>query len=90
MKPIIIFCLILLYFQSGFSQESADSLMQRYRIMFYNVENLFDPFDDSLTNDDEFTAEGSRHWTYKKFFHKLNNISKVIIGIGECNPPAII
>jgi endonuclease/exonuclease/phosphatase family metal-dependent hydrolase len=73
----------------GTAIDLPDSI-ERFRIMFYNTENLFDPFDDSLTNDDEFTPEGSRHWTYKKFFHKLNNISKVIIGIGEWNPPAII
>ena len=58
--------------------------------MFYNVENLFDVFNDSLTNDDEFTPEGERHWNNYKFYKKLNNLSKVIIGIGEWNPPSVI
>ncbi len=29
-----------------------------YRIMFYNTENLFDTWNDSLTADDEFTPQG--------------------------------
>jgi hypothetical protein len=58
--------------------------------MFYNVENLFDVFNDSLTNDDEFTPDGERHWNNYKFYKKLNNLSKVIISIGEWNPPLVI
>ncbi len=69
---------------------NQDLLFQKERVMFYNVENLFDVFNDSLTNDDEFTPEGERHWNNTKFYKKLNNISKVIISIGEWNPPAIV
>jgi len=68
--------------QSGFAYKD--------RILFYNVENLFDVFNDSLTNDDEFTPEGERHWNNYRFYKKLNNLSKVIIGIGEWNPPSVI
>jgi endonuclease/exonuclease/phosphatase family metal-dependent hydrolase len=60
------------------------------RIAFYNVENLFDIYNDSLTNDDEFTPEGERNWNNKRFYHKLNNIYRVIIGMGEWNPPVIV
>jgi hypothetical protein len=69
--------------------QTHDSIVKS-RIAFYNVENLFDIFNDSLTNDDEFTPEGERHWNNKKFYQKLNNIYKVILGIGEWNPPAAI
>ncbi|MCK5169050.1 MAG: hypothetical protein KAQ75_04145, partial [Bacteroidales bacterium] len=57
---------------------------------FYNVENLFDTFDDSLKNDEEFLPEGDRFWNNYKYYSKLNNIYKVIIAIGGWNPPAII
>ncbi len=60
------------------------------RIMFYNVENLFDPFDDSLTNDEEFTRDGVRHWSWTKYQKKLANIYKVIVATGNPRPPAII
>ncbi|MDD2548904.1 MAG: endonuclease [Bacteroidales bacterium] len=62
----------------------------RYRIMFYNVENLFDPFNDSLTNDDEFTPQGSRYWTWRKMTDKVNNIYKVITAVGEWDPPTMV
>jgi hypothetical protein len=60
------------------------------RIMFYNVENLFDWFDDPLTDDDEFLPEGQMHWTRKRFEAKVNNIYKVIVAAGEWEPPDII
>ena len=31
---------------------------QRRPILFWNLENYFDPFNDSLTRDDEFTPGG--------------------------------
>lgn len=62
----------------------------RYRIMFYNVENLFDVYDDSLTTDEEFTPSGSRHWTLKRYNTKLSNIYKVVIAAGGWRPPDII
>ena len=40
-----------------------------------NVENLFDLRDDPQTNDDEFTPDGERHWTRKKFYIKCNAIA---------------
>ena len=62
----------------------------RYRIMFYNVENLFDPFNDSLKNDDEFTPQGSRFWTWRRMNEKLNNIYRVITAVGEWDPPTMV
>ncbi len=53
-----------------------------FRAMFYNVENLFDAQDDSLTRDEEFLPEGERHWTDYKVYEKVQHISKVIIGVG--------
>lgn len=60
------------------------------RIMFYNLENLFFPTNDSLTMDDEYTPEGMRGWTYKKLARKSNNLYKAIIGVGGWEAPEII
>ncbi|HOU75333.1 MAG TPA: endonuclease [Tenuifilum sp.] len=62
----------------------------RHRVMFYNVENLFDPFDDSLTRDDEFTPTGQRYWTWNKMETKINGIYKVIMAVGELDPPVLV
>ncbi|HLO61241.1 MAG TPA: endonuclease/exonuclease/phosphatase family protein [Bacteroidales bacterium] len=60
------------------------------KIVFYNTENLFDPSDDPKANDNDFTPAGAMHWTYKRFTAKENNLGKVLIAIGEWNPPDII
>jgi hypothetical protein len=61
-----------------------------YRIMFYNAENLFDPFDDTLTADEDFTPSGKMHWTYKRYDAKLKNVYRVFVAAGIWQPPDII
>lgn len=61
-----------------------------YRIMFYNVENFFDTYNDSLTQDDEFLPAGDKHWNSKRFTDKLNKLYKVIIAVGGWEAPEII
>ncbi len=60
------------------------------RIVFYNVENLFDPFDDTLKHDDEYTMMGFRGWSWKKFQAKVINTARVLINVGGWEPPGII
>ena len=62
----------------------------RFRIAFYNVENLFDPFNDSLTNDDEFTPEGGNRYTFDRYKKKTKNLAKTMISIGGWEPVEII
>jgi len=59
---------------------------QTYRvrtIAFYNVENLFDVKNDSLTFDDEHTPEGSYHWNQARYEVKIEHLSKVLSEIGK-------
>lgn len=51
--------------------------------MSYNVENLFDCRHDTLKDDHEFLPEGERHWTFKRYWKKLNDIARVIHQCGE-------
>ncbi len=60
------------------------------RVMFYNVENLFDTSDDPATDDDDFLPSGAYSWTYYKYRKKLNNIGKTIIAVGGWEAPEII
>jgi len=82
---LLLFSLLL----SPFSL-SAQSDTTGYCVVFYNVENLFDPEDDPEKNDDAFTPSGFNHWTYKRFYKKLNDIAKVFLAINGWEPPDII
>ncbi|WGH74754.1 endonuclease/exonuclease/phosphatase family protein [Tenacibaculum tangerinum] len=65
----------------------------RYTIAFYNVENLFDTFDNPKTHDDDFTPKSRLGWNTKKYQHKLRKITSVIRQLGSNKsiyPPAII
>ncbi|MCF8365915.1 MAG: endonuclease [Bacteroidales bacterium] len=87
--------LLLLFFNffinsQALAQNSATQPPPSFRVMFYNVENLFDIYDDSLKRDEEFTPDGERHWTNRKFYDKINKVYKVIAAVGEWNPPALV
>ena len=61
-------------------------------VMFWNLENFFDPFDDPLKNDNEFTAAAERHWTWARFERKRDGIAQTILAAGDAGGdlPAII
>lgn len=61
-----------------------------FRVMCWNVENLFDIRHDSLKNDYEFLPEALRHWNYGRYRKKLSNMARVITAVGEWTPPALI
>lgn len=51
-------------------------------VAFYNLENLFDTLNDSLTFDDDRTPTGKDNWTNERFIHKISNMSRVLSEIG--------
>ncbi len=81
------FLLLVLFNVKGYSQTGSS---HHVRLMFYNVENLFDIYDDPLTEDEEFLPGGIRRWNYHRYSRKINSIYKTIIAAGEWEPPAII
>ena len=52
-------------------------------VAFYNLENLFDTVNDSLTFDDDRTPNGKDNWTIERYNHKIYNMSKVLSEIGN-------
>jgi len=83
----ILFISLLLFFTLKCVRSSAQT---DHYVIFYNVENLFDYFDDPLTKDENFTPKGDYHWTKEKFNKKINMIYKAIIAGCEGNFPDII
>lgn len=85
MKRLLLSCMIcwLAFAPPSFSKEP-------FRVMFYNVENLFDTRNDTLKEDDQFLPEGFMHWTPYKYWTKLRNLTRVITAVGEMYSPALI
>ena len=73
-----IFMFFLLFFASPplFAQAT-------FKVMTYNVENFFDTRDNPTKNDDEFLPSGNRYWTQSRYYHKLQQIAKVISAAGS-------
>jgi len=63
---------------------------EKFRIMFYNVENMYDTKDNPKTNDDDLTPDGKLRWTSYRYWKKLNDISKVISSVGGKYSPALV
>ena len=53
------------------------------KVVSYNVENLFYPENDSITDDDEWTPEGEKRWSFTRYYRKEENIARVLTNIGE-------
>lgn len=85
MRTSLLLIFLLLFIFRTSAQDS-----KQFSIVFYNTENLFDWENDSLTNDDEFTPKGERHWTYNRFQKKIQNTSKVLLAAGQWSFPVII
>ena len=83
MKRNILVSLLLLLLV-GFSA-GAQKTRQNYVIGFYNLENLFDIYDDPVKNDQEYTPEGKNHWTETKYNKKLHNMATVIRAMADNN-----
>ncbi|MEI6049856.1 MAG: endonuclease/exonuclease/phosphatase family protein [Bacteroidota bacterium] len=82
-----ILILIIILNNRGYSQAGG---YQPVRLMFYNVENLFDINDDTLKNDNDFLPGGLLRWNLTRYNKKINSLYKTIVAAGEWNPPAVV
>ena len=64
---------------------AQDSVM----VAFWNMENFFDPFLDSTLAYNDYTEQGSQHWTVSRFYRKRNNLYKAILAFSEGMPIGI-
>ncbi len=88
---ILPFCLILGGTGFLFSQENKE--YEVLSVAFYNLENLFDPFDDPKIFDDDRTPQGKDRWTEELYEKKLKNMAFAIHEIGREKvkaPPALL
>ncbi|MDO6515887.1 endonuclease/exonuclease/phosphatase family protein [Zobellia uliginosa] len=78
------FRITLVFLLLVFFANSQQNKPYRIRtIAFYNLENLFDTENDSLTFDDDRTPEGKDQWTPERYRKKLDHLSRVLSEIGS-------
>ena len=76
---LILFVAGLFFISCNARKESGKNKGDQFaRILFYNVENLFDTIDTEGVRDLEFTPNGDKAWNTEKYYDKLTNLSKVI------------
>ncbi len=66
------------------------SLLKPGRVIFYNVENLFDTINDSSTQDEEFLPKSKNAWNSKKYKVKLNHIAQTFAALLDTIQPLVI
>ena len=83
MRKIILFLCVCCWVGVAYAQEP-------FRVMFYNVENLFDCQHDTLKNDYEFLPDAAKGWTQARYYDKLKKIAKVIVATGVKDVPDLV
>ena len=79
--------LLQMTMERGYSQAFRNKPV---RIMFYNVENLFDVYDDPHKDDNEFLPSGVMRWNLTRYNKKINSLYKTIVAAGEWTPPPVV
>ncbi|MBO5971720.1 MAG: endonuclease/exonuclease/phosphatase family protein [Alistipes sp.] len=78
-RKILMLCMALFAVATLWAQDKP------YKVVFYNLENLFDLHDDPETHDEEFLPKGVKKWNAKKYQMKLTNMERVLFDIAAIN-----
>lgn len=76
--------ILILFFGLGLLGNHSNTYAQNYELVaigYYNVENLFDTIDSEGVAEGDFLPDGAKGWNSEKYYHKLNQMSKVIAEI---------
>lgn len=69
---------------------SACAIAQHITFMSLNCENAFDARHDEGKNDYEYLTDGTRRWSMKRLYKKLDGIAKVIAATDTEQPVGIV
>ena len=75
-KSVLLFLVLVAGASTSKAQEKKFAV---HTVAFYNVENLFDTINQA-NYDEEYLPQSG--WTSKKYKQKLNNLARVLVGIG--------
>lgn len=83
---------VFIAFLSILTAQAQQKKYKVHTVAFYNLENLFDIYDDPKIIDEEYTPANG--WTEEKYQQKLRNLERVLseLGTGEqqTNSPIIL
>jgi predicted extracellular nuclease len=82
--PALAFCSLCL------AQKDPASAKNSLTVMFYNVENLFDTSNDSLTADEEYLPQSPKKWDSGKYNKKISDLARVISSVNEKELPSLV
>ncbi|MGM0375514.1 MAG: endonuclease [Bacteroidota bacterium] len=86
----VLILVILCTFFFSFTSFSQQKKPVEVGVLFYNVENLFNPDKHPEKDDDAFTPGGDRRWTHYRKVDKQRKVSQVILFAGKWNPPVLV
>ena len=84
-KKLLTMAILFAFLSLSAQDREPDSV----RVAFWNLENYFDPFWDSTLLYNDYTEQGSQHWTVSRFHRKRNNLYKAILAFSEGEPIGI-
>jgi predicted extracellular nuclease len=92
MKKILVYSFSAILISSSIALFSFGKKKKNtaFRVMFYNVENLFDTEDDPKIDDQDFLPEGDLKWTKDRLETKYAHIAQVINALGKSQMPDIV
>lgn len=85
-KTVLFILLTIITTFQGLSQKTGHTFV----VVSYNVENLFDTINAPMVDDDAFTPNGEKEWTFDRYKKKLTDLARVILSIPEKELPALI
>lgn len=85
-KILITICLSFFVLIIFCKCQTSDTLV----VAFWNLQNLFDTYNDPLKDDEEFLPDGEMEWTEDRLDKKMFNLARVIRSINNKNGPDLI
>lgn len=91
-KFTIFICLIAanVFAQALEEAVERDRTNNSVRVVFYNIENLFDTIADANVADEEFLPNAAKNWNSIKYYSKVANMAKAIRAVGGWQAPEIV
>ncbi len=77
MKHYLLFVFAICVVTNNGLLAQSDKPKDKFRFVFYNVENYFDALVDSTLSYNDFSPNGEMHWTSKKFYEKGRKLYQV-------------